>query len=239
MPEITLGKAVFAIGVCVFTAIALYTDIRFKKISNKLNVTSLGVAFLVRTVFYKDLGDAAFYNGILSAAAGFAIGFGVLFVLFVIGGGGGGDVKFMAALGAWIGPRMTIAVLALGAAFVVILTIVIALWSILTRGYSGTQQKYLENEADGDNDRKRKKKNRRSKPLTTEQRKQRRMSATTYHPVPTAGCRLIRRTEHGYWPRLRSRFVSNSPRRGGSPTSGRPPDGRPARSPRRWRCRAP
>lgn len=175
MSEIIVGKAVFAIGLCAFTAIALYTDIRFKKISNKLNVTSLLVALLVRTIFYADFGGEAFYDGLLTAAGGFAVGFGVLFVLFVIGGGGGGDVKFMAATGAWVGPRWAITVLGLGAALVVILSIVFALWSLLTKGVTETRKQYVPDNSDPENERKRKKKNRKVRARVTGKVNQRRM----------------------------------------------------------------
>ena len=47
-------------------------------------------------------------DGFLHALGGFGVGFGVLLVLWLIGGGGGGDVKLMGALGAWLGPTSTI-----------------------------------------------------------------------------------------------------------------------------------
>jgi prepilin peptidase CpaA len=54
---------------------------------------------------------------------GFLTGFGLTFVFFGIGAMGGGDVKLMAALGAWLGPMPTLVVFAaaavIGMAFVV------------------------------------------------------------------------------------------------------------------------
>lgn len=43
-------------------------------------------------------------DGFLFSLAGFAVGFGVFFVLWVFGVGGGGDVKLAAAVGTWVGP---------------------------------------------------------------------------------------------------------------------------------------
>jgi prepilin peptidase CpaA len=38
------------------------------------------------------------------ACAGLAVGFGLTFVLFALGGMAGGDVKLIAGIGAWVGP---------------------------------------------------------------------------------------------------------------------------------------
>jgi Flp pilus assembly protein protease CpaA len=43
-------------------------------------------------------------DGVLFAAAGFAVGFGLFFLFWLLGVAGGGDVKVMAALGTWLGP---------------------------------------------------------------------------------------------------------------------------------------
>jgi len=47
-------------------------------------------------------GGAA-WDGFVSSAVGFAFGFGVLFLAYVLGGMGGGDVKLMGAVGAFLG----------------------------------------------------------------------------------------------------------------------------------------
>lgn len=46
---------------------------------------------------------------------GFATGFMLTFVLFAIGALGGGDVKLLAGVGAWLGPTMALAVFAAAA----------------------------------------------------------------------------------------------------------------------------
>lgn len=51
----------------------------------------------------------------LGAFYGMALGFGISFIMFVIGGMGGGDVKLMAALGAWGGPVAIVLIIAVTA----------------------------------------------------------------------------------------------------------------------------
>jgi prepilin peptidase CpaA len=46
------------------------------------------------------------------------IGFGTLFLLWILGGGGAGDVKLMGALGVWLGARMVTQVLFVSVLFV-------------------------------------------------------------------------------------------------------------------------
>lgn len=86
-----------AAGILVFVAIAIYTDLKSRRIPNEITVTSLVIALIVQTV----IGGTA---GLLTALGGFAVGFGILFLLWLTGGGGGGDVKLMGAAGAWVGP---------------------------------------------------------------------------------------------------------------------------------------
>ncbi len=60
--------------------------------------------------------------GLPDSLLGFLTGFGLTFVMFALGAIGGGDVKLLAGIGAWIGPGPTLAVFAieaiLGAAIV-------------------------------------------------------------------------------------------------------------------------
>ena len=63
------------------------------------------IVLVLALVFHVTTGG---WDGFLHALGGFAVGFGVLLVLWLIGGGGGGDVKLMGALGAWLGPLSTL-----------------------------------------------------------------------------------------------------------------------------------
>ena len=90
-----------SLALIAFTALAMSWDLRTRRIPNLLNVASLALAI----AFHASLGGWA---GCLFSLSGFATGFGILFVLWLMGGGGGGDVKLMGAVGAWLGPQLTL-----------------------------------------------------------------------------------------------------------------------------------
>ena len=105
----------FLTGIAVFTLTAAVLDLRYRRIPNALSVTGLvvGILFRVITDGLAGFGDAA---------GAFVIGFGALLVLWVIGGGGGGDVKLMGALSVWLGCRQTVLVLILSTIIAVVFT---------------------------------------------------------------------------------------------------------------------
>lgn len=83
------GKIDAALAVTLTCAIAVFTDLRARKIPNWLTVTSLllGVAF----------------TDWLHAIGGVAVGLAAFIPFFIVGWLGGGDVKLLMALGAWGG----------------------------------------------------------------------------------------------------------------------------------------
>jgi len=105
-----------AIAVIVFAAAAVVTDLRSLRIPNWLTVPSFAIAVL----FHVLVGGWA---GLQLSLLGFATGFGILFLLWVIGGGGGGDVKLMGAIGAWVGALPVLAIFIGSAVFAVLCTI--------------------------------------------------------------------------------------------------------------------
>ena len=155
---------VFLLGVGIFTLTAAISDLRTRRIPNKLTVPFFFGGLIYQVVFF---GLAGLGDGLI----GFAIGFGTLFVLWMIGGGGGGDVKLMGALATWLGMSMTILVL-IGSTFCVLAgTVLVMLWSLMTRGISRTKGQYL---ATGKQDYK---KGEPVKKETTDEKKQRRIMA--------------------------------------------------------------
>ena len=76
-------------------------------------------------IFHAATGGLA---GVGSALAGFAAGFGALFLLWLIGGSGGGDVKMMGALGAWLGAPLILVVFVLSAAVALAGLVASSLW---------------------------------------------------------------------------------------------------------------
>jgi prepilin peptidase CpaA len=78
-------------------AIALWTDVSARRIPNWLTF-SLAVAGLLNAALWAVPVDLGY------ASLGLIVGFSLMFAKFVIGATSGGDVKMMAAIGAWIGP---------------------------------------------------------------------------------------------------------------------------------------
>ncbi len=74
---------------------AAITDVRTRRIPNVLTVGALVLALAVRAT----MGGGALLDGMAAAGAAFAIALPV----FALGGLGGGDVKLLAAVGAFLG----------------------------------------------------------------------------------------------------------------------------------------
>ena len=81
--------------------VAAISDMRTRRISNRLNITLLllGLGW-----------QASHLDGtrMVMAVAGVGVGLGLLIVPFALRWYGAGDVKLLAAAGAWLGPRGTL-----------------------------------------------------------------------------------------------------------------------------------
>jgi len=135
MPEITPQLIVFILCVGAYTIAAAVWDIRIKRIPNKLTLPVFGLGIVYQGIFngLPGLGDAAL---------GFLLGFGLLFVLWMIGSGGGGDVKLIGGLSVWLGWRLTGFVLLGSTAFAAVGTFFILIYSMLFKGVWKTKNKY-------------------------------------------------------------------------------------------------
>ncbi len=142
MPELSLQLVVYLVSVVIFTASAAVFDARFKKIPNKLTLPFFGMGLLYQLVFH-GLGEGVARPGLIGATAAFAAGFGMMWVLWMIGGGGGGDVKLMGALSVWIGFKATCLVLVFSTIFVIAGTIGVMAFGVLTHGMFRTKELYL------------------------------------------------------------------------------------------------
>ena len=76
---------------------ACATDVVRRRVPNALTLSAAVAGLVVHTL----LGGAP---GLGVALLGIVVGLAVFFPIFALGGMGGGDVKLMAALGAWVGP---------------------------------------------------------------------------------------------------------------------------------------
>ena len=91
MTTLTTGAAL------IIGAAACITDLHSRRIPNWL---TFGAAATALAFHFADAGQA----GAQQAAAGWATGLFMFMPLFLLGGMGAGDVKLLAALGAWLGP---------------------------------------------------------------------------------------------------------------------------------------
>jgi len=78
--------------------ICLYTDIRFKKIYNAVTFPAIIAAVILNLYLYGLKGGFESIKGLLTGIA-------LLFVPFVMGGIGAGDVKLLGVIGAFKGPE--------------------------------------------------------------------------------------------------------------------------------------
>ena len=83
--------------VLITVAVSVYTDLKTRKIYNAV-VAPAALAGLAINTFYLRLA------GLIFSLQGLGLGFGLLFVLFALGGFGAGDVKLVSAIGALKGP---------------------------------------------------------------------------------------------------------------------------------------
>lgn len=86
-----------SVAVIVLCATAVAIDLRTRRIPN---VLTFGAALLA-LAFH---GLAAGVQGALVSIVGWLIGAALFYPFFALGGMGAGDVKLLAAVGAWLGP---------------------------------------------------------------------------------------------------------------------------------------
>lgn len=111
----------------ILLAIAVVTDLRARRIPNWLNALII-VTGLTNALAYGL--PATLPQSLL----GFLVGFAILLIPFALGAIGGGDVKMLAGIGAWLGPIATLQVYAVaGVAGLVIVIVQCAANGRLTR----------------------------------------------------------------------------------------------------------
>jgi len=87
--------------VLTIASLAVISDVRGGRISNRLTFGG-AIAALAYALFDGGL------PGLGTAAAGWLAGAALFFPFFALGGMGAGDVKLLAALGAWLGPMESV-----------------------------------------------------------------------------------------------------------------------------------
>lgn len=94
----------FFIGAVLVASLGAITDVRSARLPNRLTYSALIVALVLRTAMMG-------WTGMKSGAIGIGIAGGLFCVLYAIGAMGGGDMKMMAAVGAWVGSAHILTVL--------------------------------------------------------------------------------------------------------------------------------
>lgn len=113
--------AALAIG-----AVACVTDIRFRRVPNWLTFSAVPLGLIAHSLL--PIGQGPVWG-----LVGFVVGLAVFFPFFALGGLGAGDVKLMAALGAWLGWHDAIWTAAYGAIAGGVMAVLLG----LLRGYLG------------------------------------------------------------------------------------------------------
>lgn len=111
-------------AVIVISLIACVSDLRTRRIPNALTFGAAIAGLLAHTAL-----EGA--SGALTAGAGWLTGLAIFLPFFALGGMGGGDVKLLAALGAWLGAYETLYLALYSAALGGALAVVVA----FSRGY--------------------------------------------------------------------------------------------------------
>ena len=133
-----------AAAVAGFTLTAAVCDYRTKKLPNWLTVPAFAAGLVFHVVSgAMHHGFSGSLSGLLFALGGFATGFGILLVLWLIGGGGAGDVKMMGALGGWLGATMTLYVFFVSVVFVMVGSAGAIAYQMISRGMVRTKNRYL------------------------------------------------------------------------------------------------
>jgi prepilin peptidase CpaA len=84
------------IAAVLLTLLAMHSDLRKRIIANNLTLPAIVVGVLLNT-----LGNG--WHGLLFSLIGCIVGIGIMLLPWMMGGMGGGDVKYMGALGALLG----------------------------------------------------------------------------------------------------------------------------------------
>jgi len=131
-----IGMWVFVIAVGLYVALAAATDLRMRRIPNYLTVPTA-----LAGLAYHTLSPTGW--GLLVSLGGFAVGSALLLLPWLAGGGGMGDVKLLAALGAWLGTKALLIAFAASAFVAAGMSLAVLLFGATQEGVSATSKTYL------------------------------------------------------------------------------------------------
>lgn len=130
-----MNLPIYLLAVIGLTAVAVYTDLRFRKIPNWLTIPFFFLGWVYQGYFRGT-------EGLTDGLAGFALGFGTYFALWMVAGGGGGDAKLAGALSVWLGFRSMLLVMVLSTLLVVLDAAVVLFYRVARDGLRGLKKQY-------------------------------------------------------------------------------------------------
>lgn len=117
-----MDRESYLLLVALALAVAAATiDVQQHRIPNRLTYPGIALGLVVRGVLFG-------WKGLVTGVAGCLLAGGIMFFFYAVRAMGAGDVKLMAALGSWIGPRHSVAVLLATAIFGGVLAIAYAVY---------------------------------------------------------------------------------------------------------------
>ncbi len=115
-----LYSLMLCVPMLALLSVAALIDVRSRRIPN----------WLTLTLILSGLGRSLMFHGPITpgrSLVGLLVGFGPAFILFAIGALGGGDVKLLAGVGAWLGPVAAVGVFMLSAVVGMFLVLAVSL----------------------------------------------------------------------------------------------------------------
>ena len=120
-------------AVALYTAVAAATDLRSRRIPNWLTLPTAAAGLLFHTCFPSGWGFVDSFSGL-------AIGFALLLVPFLAGGSGMGDVKLLAALGAWLGPQLMLVAFGISIVSAAAMSVGVLVYQVIQHCFFGADQ---------------------------------------------------------------------------------------------------
>lgn len=101
MTELTDRLGLHQLMALAISLAACGFDLRTRRIPNSLTLGGAALALVLSLIFQG-------VHGLGTSVVGWVAGLVVFLPMFLLGGLGAGDVKLMASLGAWLGPRLVL-----------------------------------------------------------------------------------------------------------------------------------
>ncbi|MDA7978718.1 MAG: A24 family peptidase [Pirellulales bacterium] len=139
-----IPRIIFVVAIALFTLTAAVWDVRQRRLPNWLTVPS----FLAGIAFHVVLGltteEGMWHWVVKHSLLGAVVGFGPLFLLYLIGGGGAGDAKLITAIGAWLGPFDTFITYVLGTVIGILGSGLLLMFKAGTQGLTQVKRDHLD-----------------------------------------------------------------------------------------------